>query len=237
MYYAKDFVVRWHDTDLSGRVRPSAVMVYMQETANCHLEEHGPSLTTLREVEKKIFILSKLRLELYEPLHAYDRITVQTWTSENRGYAFLRSFRILRNGTVAARAFTQWALLRADTHALMRNEEFQYGMSHGDAPELSIPRRLSFPENMTVCGERTIRYADADYNHHMNNTRYPDMLCDYMPLEDAVRVRAMTLSFVSEAPLGETLTVLRGQEGQAYAFRTVNQAGKTCLEAQVELFA
>jgi hypothetical protein len=41
----------------------------------------------------------------------------------------------------------------------------------------------------------------------MNNTRYADMLCDYMPLEDIPKIKGISLSYLHEAAFGDTVKV------------------------------
>ena len=49
MKYTHRFQVKWHDTDANREVRPSQVLMYMQETANLQLRHHGISLDDLRD--------------------------------------------------------------------------------------------------------------------------------------------------------------------------------------------
>ena len=89
-------------------------------------------------------------------------------------------------------------------------------------------------EVMQEVGERKIVYSDIDYNGHMNNTHYPDMLCDFTPGIRARRAVGITLSFLGEATFGHVLRVLRADRGEhEFYFRTVNEEGKTCLEAML----
>ena len=75
----------------------------------------------------------------------------------------------------------------------------------------------------------------------MNNTHYPDMLCDFLDEmtspDKAYRVSAMSLSYLKESSLGATLIVTRGEmsEDGLIEVRTLNDAGDTCLEAIVKL--
>ena len=90
-------------------------------------------------------------------------------------------------------------------------------------------------------GKRKIVYSDIDYNMHMNNTHYPDMICDFLcemtDSESSYRVAQMSLSYLKESALGATLTVTRseiGEDGTIFV-RTLNAAGETCLDAAVRL--
>ena len=83
-------------------------------------------------------------------------------------------------------------------------------------------------------GERRITYADLDYNMHMNNTKYPDMVCDFLPDPSACRVVGASLAYYREAAYGDTLTVERAEGGEGvYYFRTKRQ-DTVCLEAMIK---
>jgi acyl-ACP thioesterase len=69
----------------------------------------------------------------------------------------------------------------------------------------------------------------------MNNTHYPDMLCDHMPLEDVRKISGISLSYVREAAYGDRITVTGAKREDGYYFRTFNEAGEVCLEAQIQI--
>ena len=76
---------------------------------------------------------------------------------------------------------------------------------------------------------------------HMNNTHYPDMICDFLDEmtdeKNEWRVAAMSLSYIKESHLGATLTVTRSEmaEDGTVFVRTLGESGETCLEAIVKL--
>ena len=85
----------------------------------------------------------------------------------------------------------------------------------------------------TSIGKRKIVYSDLDYNMHMNNTKYPDMLVDFLPTPERVRVTGMSLAYYQEAHFGDTVTVYCADAGDGvYYFRTV-KGDIICLEAMV----
>lgn len=235
MKHTENFRTRWHDTDATRIVRPSEILVYMQETANLQLEKSAVSLDTLRDREGLAFILSKIKLVFHAPLRAYDDISVRTWTCESRGYTFNRCFDIYRKDELIAEAISFWALLDINNKKLVRCDRLSLGVEP-DAPlEIDVPRRIKPPqEELTVIGKRDIRYSDIDYNMHMNNTKYPNMLCDFMPIDEVGNITEMTLEFVHESALGETLTFHRASIEDGYYFKTVNTSGDTCLIAEVK---
>ena len=234
MKYTEKMKVRWHDTDAERRVRPSQILVYMQETANRQLENAGMSLDELRDTKKLGFILSKIKIIFHKPLHAYDEIDARTWTCESRGFTFNRCFDIHKDGDTVAEAISFWALVDLEGRKLVRCDGISLGVEP-DAPlAIDVPRRIKPCENdLETLGTRDIRYSDIDYNMHMNNTRYPDMLCDFMPIDKVGKIREMTLEFLHESALGDTLTFYGNNKDGRYYFKTVNTAGDTCLVAEI----
>ena len=235
MKFIQDYKTGWHDTDANRRVRPTQLLVYMQETSNRHLESMGHNLDKLRDSHGLAFLLSKIRLAIYEPLYAYEDITVETWTCESHGYAFNRFYRILRGEQVIAAADTVWALISLTDRQLCKTDAFDFGFENEDAIDIGLPTRFRVgkTETLTLLGQRKIVYSDLDYNMHMNNTKYADMLCDFMPYEEIPNIKGISLSYLHEAAFGNTIRVYCKTEDGKYDFRTVNEDGDTCLEAEI----
>ena len=70
----------------------------------------------------------------------------------------------------------------------------------------------------------------------LNNTKYPDMVCDYLPDMKGKYVSSLSLAYMNEGAFGDTLTIQRSaSENDGYLLRTVRTDGKVCLEAAVTL--
>ena len=232
MLYTESYQVRWHDTDATREMRPSEVLSYMQETANHQFRTHAVSLDTLRDTQGVGFILSRIAVDFCRPIHAYDQISVTTATCPGHGLCFPRRFEVSRNGECVARAMSQWAMVRVDDRRLLRVEEA--ALSFGDEPELETvaPLRLRIPRTLGFerVGERRVVYSDLDYNMHMNNTKYPNMLCDFLPDANAWRLRGLSLSYLHEAALGDTLAVERATDGAGNWYFRTYCGERVCLE-------
>jgi len=235
MVFQQKFKTSWHDTDANRIVRPTQLLVYMQETSNRHLEKMGHDLDRLRDEKQLAFLLSKIRLAIYEPLYAYEDITVETWTCDGHGYAFNRFYRIFRGETLIAAADTVWALISLETKQLCRSDTFDFGFEHEAPVDIGLPSRFKIPKTdlLSLVGERKIVYSDLDYNMHMNNTKYADMLCDFMPYDQIKTIKGISLSYLHEAAFGDTISIYRAHSEGKYDFRTINKDGKVCLEAQI----
>lgn len=235
MKFTKEFNVRWHDTNANREITPSAILTLMQETTNGHIKTMYPSIEYVRDELHQAFILSKIYMRFYGTAHAYDDVTVETWTGEeSRGYTFYRSFRVIREGEVIADALTVWALLDTETHKLLPVKCFENTFVDEPSIDISIPRRIKFPEcEPEFTAKRKTLYGDIDYNKHMNNTHYPNMLVDYLPSPERLRVSEMILSFVRGELYGSEITLERRGANDEFFFRTLNESGEVCLEAVV----
>ena len=237
MKFKQRYTVKWHDTDANREVCPSQILAYMQETSHHHLMEAGMSLDALRDERGLAFILSRISTCFYAPLYAHDEIDVQTWVLESRGLSFLRCFRILRGNEVIADAHSVWALLDIHQKQLLPISAFPYTIEPDEPLDAKLSARLRVPPLATMeeVGSRRIVYSDIDYNGHMNNTHYPNMLCDFTPDIFQKQITAMTLSFLHEATFNHTLKVYRAEQPTGYVFRTLDENGTVCLEASMTL--
>ena len=237
MKWTGRYRIQANDTDCNRIASSSAMLRLMQDAANSEMEEDGPSYDSLIE-DGFSFVLSRIRMSFYAPLYSHESVEVQSWACESRGVQFNRCYSILRDGRITAEAVSVWALCGIRDHKPRRVSEFEFGYCMDDMLELDLPARFRIPEdvNLRLVGERTVEYADIDGNGHMNNTRYPDLLCSYLDCDlRGQRVISMGISFLSEAPLGETLKFYCGQSDGVYYLRTVRENGMTNVEAEILL--
>ena len=235
MKHIEHYTVRWHDTNAALEIRPTALLALMQETSNMQFMAAGTSLDEIREREGVGFILSRISFDILRPVRPFEEIRVETFTSKGHGLTYPRSFEVFCGEEVVARCHSLWALVRVADGGLVRCEDFP--LTFGDEPPLTtmMPIRHRAPREITFApvGERRIVYSDLDYNMHMNNTKYPDMVCDFLPDPAKTRVVGMSLAYHREAAYGDTVTVERATAGDGvYYFRTKKE-DTVCLEAMV----
>ena len=247
MKFTEKYTSNWHDTDAHRIVRTGALVRYMQETANRQCEHSGLPLDKLRDENGLGFILGTISLRIFKPLYAYEDFEVRTWCKPARGYTFNRYFEIVKDGEIIAAAATVWVLIDINEKKMVRAEcyEWMHERFYYDDPVdpaiLPQKARIAKSTELFSVGERKIVYSDIDYNMHMNNTHYPDMLCDYLDemISEApvYRVGAMSLTYVKESKLGATLSISRSKKDSLgnILIRTQNEQGEVCLDALVEV--
>ena len=146
---------------------------------------------------------------------------METFTAESRAFGFNRYYRILRGDEVIAAADTTWALIDLNSRQLCKADAFDFGFEHEPSLDIGLPPRFRVPhtDELELLGERRIVYSDLDYNMHMNNTRYADMLCDHMSLEDIPKIKGMSLSYLHEAAFGDVIKIYAKKSEGRYSFR------------------
>ncbi len=231
-YYSKEIIADIHDVDFNGNIRTSSLMRYIQSSAQSQLTDNGLSYDALKE-KKRAFILSRIKMEFTECVRAYDRLSANTFPCDSRGYSFLRCYSLEKDGRNIGRAVSVWALIDTDTHALVKVNDFNLGLKTYSPLDMTLSR-ISLPSELSAQGTYTVTYSVVDQNNHMNNTAYPDMYANFLPLRNK-RMESISISYLSEAPAGDTLTVMRGYFDGAYYFRTVRSDGKVNSEAEIRL--
>lgn len=234
MKFRSELIADIHDVDPNGIVRTSSLMKYIQSAAQTQLTLNGMSYDELKDM-KRAFILSRIKMEFTEPVRAYEPLCAVTYPCDSRGYSFLRCYALEKGGRTIGRAVSMWALIDTETRALVKVNDFELGLQTHEPHSLALSR-FTIPSSMREIGTYTVNYGDTDQNRHMNNTRYPDMYSNFLPL-DGKMIRTISINYLNEAPMGERLRVERadGIDGYTYYFRTVREDGKVNTEAEIEL--
>lgn len=237
MKYTENYEVLAHDAEPRGTIRPGAVLKYMQETANHQLRDEKPSYYDLFDMGLA-FVLSRINIKIHKPLHRYERFESSSWHCPSKGVTFQRCYELTRNGEVFAQANSAWALVNINDKSIKKVGDVETEKYTMDEPYESINKlRFKIPNdaNLKPVGKKTVMYSEIDVNMHMNNRHYPNMICDFLPNPEGLFVTEIGISFLSEAPLGRELEVLRSElcDGYYY-FRTLN-GDKVNIEAKVKV--
>lgn len=237
MIFRENITIESCDVDMRGVLRPTALMAYLEDVGSAEMAAFPPSNDDLR-ARNMGFITSRLVIRIHEELREGSEITLETWATDSRGLSFNRCYRVMYGNKVAVEVYSVWALLDFAEQKLMRLTDLE---PIGGEPEppltLDIPLRVRIPAiaEMEKVADRPVYYSDCDLNGHFNNTKYLNMLCDFVPNIAKRTLRGINISYVNEAPFGDVLTVYAKEDGDTVYFRTVRSDGKTNCEAVLYL--
>ena len=237
MKWSREYSINANNADCNKIVSASSLFRFMQDAADRAMAEDTPSFDELYS-RGLTFILLSVRLSSYSPIYAHDTVEVQTWACESKGVGYERCFRFIKNGVIVAEAVSLWVLYGVNDRRIHRGSEISAHYRTDCMLDLELPARRGIPDDVELVlrGERTVEYADIDVNGHMNNTRYPDILCGYLGQSmKGMRVISFSVSFVSEAVLGDTVKYYSGTSDGIWYVRSVRGDGRVNAEAEIIL--
>ena len=236
MKYSVEFHLISTDIAPNGGIRPGALLRYFQEAINLQMHDNPPSTEDLFD-NGLAFILSRTTMKIYIPFKVYDKINVVTWANTSKGATFISSAQIFVNDELAADIITAWALVDFKNHKLVRVKDAVVGIGTLDElPDIPLPEKIRFPEGeMALVGEKHILYGDIDRNNHMNNTRYVDMICDFLPDVENKAVKSFTINYLTESKLGEVLDIYHTSDGEKDYFYASKKDGTHSVDVELKL--
>lgn len=195
--------------------------------------------------KNRAFILCKMCMKIYSVMHAYDRIRVESWVHGEKGVTIDRYYKIFRENELVAEGSSVWAIIE-NASRIIRVAEYADDSTHDDDTcNIEPIKHFKAPADLEYeyMGEKTVLYSDIDFNGHLNNTNYPDMLMSFIPEmkyergteQKAMYADSMLINFVSEAPLGCTVKVYLSRQNEYVYMRTVRDDGKVNTEARITL--
>ena len=218
MKWSDEYKVHYYYTDYNNVLKPGYIARYMQETACNALKNWGPTPKYLKENDMG-FILAKISFRYYEEIFEDDIIKVETWANPPKSLIFTRNYRIYKDGKTAVEAVSSWVLMDIKEKNILRTENFDEKFMAYDDEKLTfeVQRRLKMPEEMNLCEEYKVRYADIDTNFHMNNVAYIDLICDNLyENKDIIspelkkRIVSLDLNYNGEARFAQTIKINKG---------------------------
>ena len=206
--FEKNFDIRTYEVDMEGRVRPTALLNYLQEAA----EEHSRLLgVAVRDIMPKglTWVLSRTHLKCVGVARSRDQIRIRTWPSAREGRFTCREFELsVADGRPIAIATCSFAVLD-----IARRRPVLLDDCLPDYPIL--PRRAleddfaTLPRLSDAETELTFRVGmgDIDINRHANNVAYAGWALETVPVEVAQGMMLVDLEIAYRAEIfyGETV--------------------------------
>lgn len=214
--------VATYDADFERKLKLSSQMKFQQEIGELHLDECGLPYAVLYE-KGMVWVLTRSRSVIYRRPILEEKLLITTWQSQKKGSQYFRCYRFENEqGELLIDACSSFALVDPVTHKLMRPEAFQKlcdAENHEIISTCPPPVKIKPPIDMEPVGRRYIRYSDIDYNGHLNNTVYADLLCDFVPGGMYGRnLREFGLTYTSEAKEGEELQLFAKKEDERFVY-------------------
>ena len=205
--YTENIKVKYSEMDYGLRLKPSAILNYLQDMASYNAESLGFGYSYVSSHNLAWFLL-KYHMEFYDYPQGHYNLTLKT---EPRGchklFAY-RDFEICTAEKTLARIASIWAVADIDTRALvpaqkaLNNEKMAAFEKREDDLAFSKIQPLS-----KVDLEKTfeVRYDDIDVNMHANNCNYIVWAFEPLPLDFRKNrmLKTLDMQFKKEIKYGE----------------------------------
>lgn len=216
-------------------LRPAYQLKLQQEIGERHFAAGGLGYETLIR-EGIVFVLTRLNTVIHRAPRLNETVRMQTWHRSPKGSQFFRCYRFFsEKGEVLIDSVSAFTLVNPTEHKLLRPSAFERfgvkGQDHTvDCPD---PARLRPPAGLEAVGTHLIRRSEIDFNGHLNNTEYAELLCDYAPGGmDGRLITGFSIGYRKESREGQALALAALDDGATVWMQGVRDAD-LCFDAKM----
>lgn len=217
--YSEEFIIPSHLVDGSKSLGAGNILHLMQE-----LSYHGADQLGCGEADFErrglAWIFARMHIVINRRPSLYEKITMQTWSKGLEGLFFNRDYRFLdTQGETLIGACSSCLTISLSTRSMVRSDKVASLLENWvqNPEEAASPAGKILPcpdyTPLPVMSHR-VMYSDTDFIGHVNNSQYIRWAVDCeMSLNPGFNVREITVNFIRETKLGETIEYYRGIRG------------------------
>jgi len=225
------FKITTADTDMQNRLRVGSLVNLLIQSAINSADHLGFGFENLHK-QKLAWVLSRLNVEIFEPVNWYEKVVVETWPKDLDKILYIRDF-IVRNesGKVMATATSGWLAIDIER----RRPKVIEGSTSEIFSQLKDKHAIEqFPSKlMPIKGgdifKNKARYSDIDLNQHVTATRYIDWMMDTFDIDFHKNnyPKKLAINYLKETMPGEVLKLKRSYCEKVCSFEGENGSSST----------
>lgn len=181
--YKEYFKIRTYHSDFLRRATPSSILSYMQEVATNHAESLGLGYHESNSAGY-FWVLRSAKYEFTRSPMLKDELEVQTWPSGVDGLRALRRFDFFIDNDKIGQGYNYWLMIDTKTlKPVLSNYYLQQisNLSISEEDFFKLPK-VPIEKDMTFVYDTTMQNSDLDWNQHVNNVRYGEMIFNTIPM-------------------------------------------------------
>ncbi len=210
--YEEKWKVRFSECDREQKLSYGNIVNYFQDCSNLQSEAIGRGAGFLN-TEQKAWLVDFWQIVINERPSALQNIKVATWASGFKGFFGIRNFTMKsENDHMLVYANSYWVYIDTVTGHPVRvpqDEAAAYGMEEPLSMDYA-GRKISVPEEMEYVDTFVVKEHHLDLYSHMNNGRYIEAACDYLPKDCSVY--QICCQYKMQAHRDDTIRVYRTSE-------------------------
>ena len=232
--YQDTFRVQQNECDFRNEMMAAAFLRRAQQIGIDQCNAVG-LVNEVYEKTNTAFLMAKSTIELLQPVSVNERLTVKTIPSAAKRAVYNRIVIFYNEqGEEVAVYDSRWVLVDRTARRILRTPPAEIGVFFTEPAQreldLSVVKtELSFEQKM-IAG-----YSVCDCNGHINNTRYADLICNFISAQEfeSKRIQKMVLLYHKEIPFGAEFELKRGKQAENRIYFTAQAQDKNCMEANV----
>lgn len=236
--FAKEITVLEPECDVNKKMSVSNIMRHAQQMGSDHICKKGINYNRMYK-DGMAFVVSKMLITIARRPTFGERLLLTTIPKQPKGVQFVRDtiFETLE-GEKLVEVSISWVLVDPTTHRILRPNAFEiYGFDMFPNDGESITSyKIKKPEQSGILHMRQVKYSDIDYNRHVNNAIYADIVCDLVPQETMLYKEPESFGIIyhKEAVLNQIIELEVTPSWSGLSFYVGGLvAGNRCFEAEI----
>ena len=234
-YLSKQLEVTTSNVDANNVATNKFLLQTFQDIAVLHANQLGFGWNVLND-ERKLWIVSKVAVQVVKPVRLHDIVTVTTWPSEPNKFFADRHYKITnQQGEDMVLAVSRWCIIDFDTRKMANPQVVSQRYYDGAYPQDKSGvdfsgKKVTLDDGFALSHTQKVRWTDLDLNYHVNNAKYVDFALDSLSV-DCLRGKYTAnfeISYHGECKMDDEIAVYSSI--QDYLHKVVGQKeGNTCF--------
>jgi Acyl-ACP thioesterase len=208
--FAKNYIISNNDVDERFDLKVSAIFRLFQDVAM--LATRDLKVDSMSLSKRNIdWVITRMMVEIKRLPKCDEQISVFTYPGKDMAMLYPRYFFITdTKGEIIIRSSSIWCLIDNDTRKVVVDKEVIKKLpEESHESQLPFPEKVAMPMNQKYIERRTIHYSDLDFNSHMNNVRYIELLTDThdSSFYKEHKITSITLNYLKEIKEKEVVDI------------------------------
>lgn len=208
--FTKNYVISNNDVDSNFELKVSAIFRLFQDVAMLATKDSKVDSMSLsqRNID---WVITRMMVDIKRLPKCDEQICVFTYPGKDMAMLYPRYFFITdAKGEIIIRSSSIWCLIDNDTRKVIVDKEVINKLpEETHESQLPFPEKISLPMNQRFLERRVIHYSDLDFNTHMNNVRYIELLMDThdSKFHKEHQVKSISLNYLKEIKEKEAVDI------------------------------
>lgn len=228
----KKFEITTADTNMQSYLMVGSLANLLIQSAISSADQLGFGFSSLKQ-HNLLWVLSRLNIEIINPLKWYDTAEVETWPKNVDRIFYYRDF-IIRNqkNEIVAKATSAWLAIDADSRRpkILNQEQTQVFTKLKNKFAIETAPEKLCPIKGNEVAKQKASYFDIDLNQHVTATRYIDWMMDALPITFLKEnyPKQLTINYLKETLYNEEVAIIKQDLPNEYVFEGNNLNTNNC---------